>query len=156
MTTGRTPAEILLGRALRTRLSLVHPCMAQRMSIAAEERVGDHAPRTFQDGQAAYLRDLCPTASSKWVAATIIHKLGPLVYEVAVNGHTRQAHVNHLKPRPETQYVNDAPLENTQPSDGDDTDQRSDLDHTPLVVVTEDSDEVVDSTSELVASHLVG
>ena len=34
--TGRTPAEIVLGRAPRTRLSLVHPCMAQRMSIASE------------------------------------------------------------------------------------------------------------------------
>ena len=30
---GRTPAEILLGHAPRTRLSLVHPCLSQRMTL---------------------------------------------------------------------------------------------------------------------------
>lgn len=62
-------AEILLGRAPKTRLSLVHPCMAQRMSIAAEGRVENQAPQTFEDGQAVYLRDLHPTASDKWDCA---------------------------------------------------------------------------------------
>ena len=35
--TGKTPAEVLLRRSPRTRLSLIHPCMSQRMSIATEE-----------------------------------------------------------------------------------------------------------------------
>ena len=41
---GRTPAEVLLGRSPRTRLSLIHPCMSQRLSVATEERVGDQSP----------------------------------------------------------------------------------------------------------------
>ena len=63
--TGRTPAEVLLGRSPRTRLSLIHPCMSQRMSIAIEERVGNKSPRTFTVGEAMLLRDLCPSAASK-------------------------------------------------------------------------------------------
>ena len=62
--TSHTPAEVLLGRVARTRLSLVHPCMAQRVSVATEDRVGSQSPRTFVDGQAVYLRDLRPSATS--------------------------------------------------------------------------------------------
>jgi len=53
--TGRTPAEILLGRAPRTCLSLVHPCLSQRMTVVTEERVGGHSPRTFEPGQEVYI-----------------------------------------------------------------------------------------------------
>ena len=42
--TGHTPTEIFMGSAPRTRLSLVHSCMAQRMCIAAEEQVGSQSP----------------------------------------------------------------------------------------------------------------
>ena len=70
--TGHTPAEILLGRAPRTRLPLVHPCIAQRMSIAAEERVESQSPRTFANGQAVYVRDLRPCVSGKWASANIV------------------------------------------------------------------------------------
>ena len=70
--TGCTPAEILLERAPRTRLSLVHPCIAQRMSIVAEERVGNQSPRTFVDGQAVYVCDLRPCVSGKWASANIV------------------------------------------------------------------------------------
>ena len=134
--TGCTPAEILLGRAPRTQLSLVHPCMAQRMSIAAEERVGSQSPRTFADGQAVYVRDLRPSASSKRASANIVQKLGPLAYEVSINGYLRQAHVDHLKPWPETQPVK--PDSDTPPSDEVGTDQYSAC--TPLVIVEESSD----------------
>jgi len=34
---GRRPAEILLGRARRTHLFLVNPCVVQRASTATEE-----------------------------------------------------------------------------------------------------------------------
>ena len=99
--TGRTPAEVLLGRSPRTCLSLIHPCMSQRMSITIEERVGDKAPRAFKTGQAVLLRDLRPTAASKWRPAGISHKRGPLAYEVNIDVQTRQAHIDHLKPNPQ-------------------------------------------------------
>ena len=52
--TGRTPAEIILGRLPRTRLSLIHPCLPQRMSIAVEERVGHKAPRILAKVKKCY------------------------------------------------------------------------------------------------------
>jgi len=38
--TGRTPVEVLLGRFPHTRLSLVHPCLSDRLNAKAEEQVG--------------------------------------------------------------------------------------------------------------------
>ena len=149
--TGCTPAEILLGRVPRTRLSLVHPCMAQRVSVAMEERVGSHSRRTFVDSQAVYLRDLRPSATSRWVPAHVVRKLGPLAYVVDTNGHCRQAHVDHLKPCPETQPDTDTPLERgTSTSAGEEHNPAQ----TPLVILddssttTEQPDGEVSSTPE--------
>jgi len=50
--TGRILAKVLLGRSPRTRLSIVHPCMSQRMSVALEEWVGGKSPQNFEIGQA--------------------------------------------------------------------------------------------------------
>ena len=99
--TGRAPAEFILGRLPRTRLSLIHPCIPQRMSIAIEERVGHKAPRCFNEGQEVLLRDLCLNAPQKWRHAVISCKQGPLTYTVVVDGQVRQAHADHLQPCPE-------------------------------------------------------
>ena len=42
------------------------------------------------------LRDLRPGSSLKWRGATVTARLGPLVYEVCVDGRTRRAHLDHL------------------------------------------------------------
>ena len=125
--------------------------MAQRMSVSTEDRVGSQSPRTFAVGQAVYLRDLRPSATSRWVPANIVSKLGPLAYEVDANGHRRQAHVDHLKPRPETQPDTDTPLESaTSISAGDEQYPAQ----TPLVILddssttTEQPDSVVSSAPE--------
>ena len=49
--------------------------MAQRMTIASEERVGSQSPRTFAEGQAVYLQDLRPNVASQWTPAKIVCKL---------------------------------------------------------------------------------
>ena len=71
--------------------------MAQRMTIASEERVGSQSPCTFAEGQAVYLWDLHPNAASQWTPAKIVCKLGLLTYQVNTNGHLRQAYAGHLK-----------------------------------------------------------
>ena len=42
--TGRTPADILLGRSPHTRFSLVHPCLSERLDAKAEAQVGEKPP----------------------------------------------------------------------------------------------------------------
>jgi len=144
--TGGTPAEILLGRAPRTWLSLVHPCLSQRMAMATEECVGSHSPRTFKPGQVVYLRDLRPSASNKWVPADIVQTLGPLAYKVNVDGYTRQAHIDHLKPRLGTQSQQEVLVPDSGVSDADEP--------IPLVVVEEEeSDKVMSTTPKTIPLH---
>ena len=52
--------------------------------------------------QEIYLRDLRLSTTSKWVPASIVKILGPVDYEINVDGCTRQALIDHLKPRPVT------------------------------------------------------
>ena len=96
-TTSGTPAE-LLNRMPRTHLSLVHPCTSQRLEQAAEMQVGEKQPRKFAVNDNVMVRDLRPNATDKWRKGIVTKVLGPLSYEVTVDGHSRQAHVDHLLP----------------------------------------------------------
>ena len=95
-TTSRTPAELLLSRMPRTRLSLVHPCTSQRLEQAAEMLVGEKQPRKFAVNDNVMVRDLRSNATDKWRKGIVTKVLGPLNYEVTVDRHSRQAHVDHL------------------------------------------------------------
>lgn len=96
--TGRTPAEILLGRSPRTRLSLVHPCLSDRLNAKAEAQVGDKPPRSFSVDQEVSVRDLRPNSVNKWRKGKVTKRLGTLAYEVHVDGQTRKAHIDHMRP----------------------------------------------------------
>ena len=99
-----------------------------------------------------YLRDLHPTVSDKWVSTTIVHKLGPLAYAVSVNGNTRQAHVDYLKPQPDTQLVSKTAL--TIPDNYRECfDQCSDSVRNPLVIIDDgnpDVDEEPDHVMDII------
>ena len=97
-TTSRTPAELLFNRTPRTRLSLVHPCTPQRVEQAVELKVGDHKPRAFSVNDEVMIRDFRPKATQKWHKGMVTRVLGPLNYTVLMDGHTRQAHIDHLLP----------------------------------------------------------
>ena len=84
--TGRTPAEILLGRSPRTRLSLVHPCLSDHLTQKAEANVGTKQPRQFKENQKVVVRDFRPHRPAKWYQSTILKRLGPLTYEVLMEG----------------------------------------------------------------------
>ena len=74
------------------------------------------------------------------VPASIVRQFGPLGYEINVDGRTRPAHVDHLKPRLVTESQREElTLVNSAPGcDGDDP--------TPLVVVNEEELEEVMNT----------
>ena len=42
--TGRALVELLVGKLPRVRLSLIHPCVSQRVSLATEQKVGNNPP----------------------------------------------------------------------------------------------------------------
>ena len=130
MTTGKTPAELLLKRSPRTRLSLIHPCVENRMKTVAEKGVGEHKPRMFKEGQSVALRDFRPYATTKWRQALVKKQMRPLTYEVEVDGQVCSAHVDHLKPWPVESLPSSKPpsddipldlLSQTPPSDNNDT-----------------------------------
>ena len=55
LVTGRALAELLLDRLPRMRLSLIHPCVSQSVSLATKQKVGNRSPRVFKVGQAVLL-----------------------------------------------------------------------------------------------------
>ena len=63
--TNRTPAEILLGRSPRTRLSLVHPCLSNRLIQKAKASVGNKRPRQFVVNEKVAVRDFRPHSPAK-------------------------------------------------------------------------------------------
>ena len=52
------------------------------------------------------IHDLCPNATEKWHKGIITKVLGPLNYEVNIDGYTRQAHIDHMLPCPQTSGSN--------------------------------------------------
>ena len=96
------------------RLSLIYPCVSQRVSLATEQKVGNRSSRVYKVGQAVLLRDLRPTATQKWRAAVISAQQGP--FKVVVDGQIRQAHVDHLNISPENNATQEQP-NNLQTSD---------------------------------------
>ena len=95
-TTLWTPAELLFNRSPRTFLSLVHSCTPQHVKQLLELKVGDHQLRAFVANDEVMVRDLQPNATDKWRTGTVTRVLGLHNYEVLVNGHTCQAHIDHL------------------------------------------------------------
>ena len=96
--TGRTPAEVLLGRAPHTRLFLVHPCLFNTLSARAEMKVGSTPLRNFDEGQEVLICHHHSDTKLKWRRAKILARPGPLTYEVSIGGQTRMAYVDHLMP----------------------------------------------------------
>lgn len=93
--TGETPANLYLGRELRTRLALLRPQPGGR----TYEKQGSSQPskpqRSFSEGEEVSVRSYRGT--SKWVPGTIATRTGPLSYEVEVGGTTWKRHTDQLR-----------------------------------------------------------
>uniref|UniRef100_A0A670JQT7 Gypsy retrotransposon integrase-like protein 1 n=1 Tax=Podarcis muralis TaxID=64176 RepID=A0A670JQT7_PODMU len=79
-TTGRSPAELLMGRRLAIRLDRLHPDRAQDEVVVGEGR----NPRTFEAQDPAYAKNF--GAGPAWVPATVTRVTGPVSYEVLTDG----------------------------------------------------------------------
>ena len=96
--TNRTPAEMLLGRNLRTRLNLLVPCAETTLLDAAQgmEQDAGGRRRSVTVGAAVWCR--CYSGPAKWVRGTVVAQSGPVSYEVDVGHAVWSRHIDQLWP----------------------------------------------------------
>lgn len=63
--TGRTPAEILMGRKLRTRLDLTHSSLSAKMERKSKH-LPQSPPRDFEIGDPVMVKETHYVSSSGW------------------------------------------------------------------------------------------
>ena len=93
--TGCTPAELLMGRRIRTRLGILHPDLSIRMS--EKTKLGNHTTRrNFIPGDPDMVRDY-RDRGRPWIKGVKQDRLGPVTYKVMVGNLFWKRHVNLLR-----------------------------------------------------------
>ena len=111
-TTGVSPARLLLGRPLRTRLDLVKPNLNRKMVNQQHQRIIRAANekgrqrRQLEVGDSVMSRDY--RGDLKWCSGLIVNKTRPLMHEVQVApGIISRRHIDQLKAVEQTVEVTD-------------------------------------------------
>lgn len=99
-TTGETPAKLLIGRNLRTRLDLLKPDISDRVNLKQDNmKLSRHtgsSVRIFTIGQPVMVRDY--RGQTPWIHATVIASLGPLTYQVKTEeGGVWRRHIDQMR-----------------------------------------------------------
>ncbi|XP_055711433.1 uncharacterized protein K02A2.6-like [Phlebotomus papatasi] len=154
-TTGKSPAELLMGRRLKTLLSKVLPDELE------EGRKVDGQARQFAVGDHVFARNY--GSGPKWIAATIVEKTGPVSYQVQLeSGVLWRRHINQLISRtlgtsaqpnviqenPQEEIVIPVPSENFSEEDIETENQEILIsDDTPAPLTSENSQMQMDPVS---------
>ena len=101
-TTGTSPAQLLFGRNLKSRLDLLKPDISgrvehkQQMQKSAHDR---HAKtRYFAEGDEVYARNF--RQYPPWLAGKIVKTTGPLSFEIELSGgRVVRRHQDHIRER---------------------------------------------------------
>ena len=99
-TTGVPPSQLLLGRELRTRLSLIRPdvgkSVVDKQSLQKSSHDSRSRTRQFLEGDRVFVRTHRP--GPDWIRGTIVEVLGPVTFIVEVEGGQRwKRHIDQLK-----------------------------------------------------------
>ena len=79
---GCTPAELLMGSIIRTRMVILHPDLSARMF--EKNKLGHHTTRrNFLPGDLVMVRDY-RDCKQPWIKGVIQDRLGPVTYQVMV------------------------------------------------------------------------
>ncbi|CAG9135828.1 unnamed protein product [Plutella xylostella] len=95
--TGRSPAELLLGRELRTPLHLLRPSLADAVRERQRKQVelrGGHL-RSFEIGDNVMFKAF-QNNKSFWMNGVVSQRTGPVSYKIDVNGKIFRKHVDHI------------------------------------------------------------
>jgi len=101
-TTGVAPAELLMKRSLKTRLSLTQPSLASKVEEAQSKQKSYHdrsaKERDFGVGDMVYARNF--GSGSQWLHGTVVEVTGPLSYKVKLpDGRVLRRHVDQVRRR---------------------------------------------------------
>jgi len=98
-TTGVPPAELMINRKLKTILDLLHPNVfsnVQHHQERQQEQFNNKSKvREFANNQSVWVQTFslsCP----KWSRGVVVKKLGPVTYDVKVDGRVIKRHVDHI------------------------------------------------------------
>lgn len=105
-TTGLTPAELLLGRKIKTRLDLVHDKVHKSVEKQIEKQKMSHDKhsqfRDFAIEDNVFVENHAKTnpTDPKFLPATILEKSGPLSYKAKLyeNDQVKRFHADHIIP----------------------------------------------------------
>lgn len=101
-TTGRSPAEMLLGRRPRSRLDILRPLTAERVETQQLKQKSKHDAhaheRLLQEGDSVLVRNYLQ--GEKWLPGTIVRQTGPVSYSVRLSdGRERRCHQDQVRKR---------------------------------------------------------
>ena len=86
-TTGRTPAEMMFGRMLKTRLDLIHPNDSSRVADHQFKQKWDHdrtsVPRAINVFDPVFV--LNPGRGSNWLTGRVINRIGNSIFVVELS-----------------------------------------------------------------------
>ena len=109
-TSGISPAELLMGRQLRSHLSLLHPDLTIQDRVSnKQQRQKDyhdlHAnKRLFTIGDTVFVCDF--PNGKKWLPATVTQSKGPLSFLIELDdGRVIRCHIDHIRVRPPSTAV---------------------------------------------------
>ena len=113
-TTGLSPAKMLLGRNLRSRLDLLKPNLEQKVAEKQRRQQFDHDKhsrmRQFSDGEKVFVKN--QGRGETWLPGHIIESSGPVLFKVQLqDSRTISRHQDHLRKRfTEDPEQSDVPL----------------------------------------------
>ena len=101
-TTNTSPAELMLGRSLQTRLSLIRPDVTGRVLNKQAEQASSRGclgKEQFEQGDMVVVRDY-RLGQEKWQPGIVAQKNGTRSYEMKVNGgrNTWRRHAEQMRP----------------------------------------------------------
>ena len=112
-TTERPPAELMIGRQLRSRLDLVKPQLEKRVQEKQQkqkETHDNHAKwRSFKEGEEVFAKNYSGTGD-KWLSGKIVQVTGPVSAVIELSNGTRvKKHFDQIRKREtsETQFAHD-------------------------------------------------
>ena len=120
-TTGRSPAELMLGRQPRSRLDLLKPNIAQKVERRQFNQKLTHdkstSTRSFQEGEEVYAKNFS-AYGAPWLTGHITKLTGPVSVEIQLkDGSTVKRHFDQIRKKPVSSSVENATQEDEEAED---------------------------------------